>query len=66
MFPFSILSQIFTQGGQGLKVNQEDSRSGQLHVTPLLASLMKMIDEECRASQTAWRCIIGSAQKTKS
>jgi SAM-dependent methyltransferase len=65
MFPFSFLSQIFTQDGQRLKVNQEDPRSGQSNATPLLASLMKMIDEECRASQTAWRCIIGSAQKRK-
>lgn len=62
-FPFPLLSQNFTQDGQQSKVNQEAFRSGQSDVTPLLASLMKMIDEECRASQTAWRCIIGSAKK---
>jgi SAM-dependent methyltransferase len=65
LFPFSLLSQIFTQDGQRLKVSQEDSRSDQSDVTPLLASVMKMIDEECKASRTAWRCVIGTAQKRK-
>ncbi|KAL3458910.1 hypothetical protein BJX64DRAFT_291690 [Aspergillus heterothallicus] len=60
MFPFTLISSMFTPDGQQLKVYQQNDR---LDVTPLLASLMKTIDEECRVHQTAWRCIIGSAQK---
>jgi hypothetical protein len=63
MFPFALLSLIFTQDGQRLRANQGGSGSDQSNVTPLLASLMKTIDEECRTSQTAWRCTIGSVQK---
>jgi SAM-dependent methyltransferase len=63
MFPFSLLSSVFTRDGQRLKVNQADSGSGRSEVTPLLASLIKTIDQECRETQTAWRCIIGSARK---
>ncbi|KAL2829336.1 hypothetical protein BJY01DRAFT_255061 [Aspergillus pseudoustus] len=65
MFPFSLLSSVFTQDGQQLKMNQTNSGSGRSEVTPLLVSLIKMIDEECRETQTAWKCIIGSARKNQ-
>jgi hypothetical protein len=60
MFPLTLLSSIFTQDGQRLK---DHSQSDQIRTTPLLVSLMKTIDEECKTSQTARRCIIGYARK---
>ncbi|KAL2827992.1 hypothetical protein BDW59DRAFT_159950 [Aspergillus cavernicola] len=63
MFPLSLLSIIFTRDGQRLRGSRGDSEHHQPDVTPLLTSLMKTIYEECRTSQTAWRCIIGSALK---
>ncbi|KAL2837109.1 hypothetical protein BJY01DRAFT_221296 [Aspergillus pseudoustus] len=60
MFPLTLLSSIFTRDGQQLR---EDSQSDQVSMTPLLVSLMKTIHEECKTSQTAWRCIIGYARK---
>ncbi|KAL2862456.1 uncharacterized protein BJX67DRAFT_366284, partial [Aspergillus lucknowensis] len=63
LFPFSLMSSVFTQDGQQLKVNQTDPGRGRSEVTPPLASLIERIDEECRETQTAWRCIIGSVRK---
>jgi ubiquinone/menaquinone biosynthesis C-methylase UbiE len=60
MFPLTLLSSIFTRDGQRLK---DDAQSHHVSMTPLLVSLLKTIDEECKTSQTAWRCIIGYARK---
>jgi hypothetical protein len=60
MFPLTLLSSIFAQDGQRLK---DHSQSHQVSKTPLLVSLMKTIDEECKTSQTSRRCIIGYARK---
>lgn len=46
MFPFPVLSSVFTQDGQRLKIKQAHSQSGLSDVTPLLMSLIKTIDED--------------------
>jgi hypothetical protein len=63
MFPVSLLSTIFTEDGQRFR---DGGRSDldKLDITPTLASLMEKVHEECRASQAAWKCIIGCALKT--
>ncbi|KAH8696585.1 hypothetical protein BGW36DRAFT_428587 [Talaromyces proteolyticus] len=64
MFPLSLLSTAFTQDGQRFRENRRESELDKPDVNPKLALLAEMVYEECRVSQTAWRCIIGCAQKT--
>jgi SAM-dependent methyltransferase len=64
MFPIPLLSTIFTQDGQRFREHGGKSELNEPHVTPILASLMEKVHEECRESQAAWKCIIGCASKT--
>lgn len=64
MFPISLLSTIFTQDGQRLREDGGQFELDGSHITPMLASLLEKVHEECRESQAAWKCIIGCASKT--
>ncbi|RAO73102.1 uncharacterized protein BHQ10_009114 [Talaromyces amestolkiae] len=64
MFPISLLSTFFTQDGQRVREDRGISELDELETAPALVSLMEKIHEECRVSQTAWKCIIGCAVKT--
>ncbi|KAJ0415052.1 hypothetical protein BJY00DRAFT_318246 [Aspergillus carlsbadensis] len=64
MFPLDILSTVFTQDGQRRRSDQGGSyQANSPDVTPLLAALMRMVYDECKEYQTAWKCIVGSARK---
>lgn len=64
MFPIPLLSTIFTQDGQRFREYGGRYELDEPHITPILASLMEKVHEECRESQAAWKCIIGCASKT--